>query len=146
MADITPTAALVLPVASGPNPTKRKEVVWGATVAQGKTVYRDSADNKWRPADNNVSPQVAGQQGYGIALTSGADGQIGEVATGGDIDLGGAAMALGESYYQSPNVGMIAPVADVLSTHWVTHIGIAISATRLRMPASGANVSNVQHV
>jgi hypothetical protein len=146
MADITPTAALVLPVATGVNPTKRREVVWGATIVQGKTVYRDNTDNKWKLADNNVSQLVAGQYGAGIALTAGSDGQIGEVAVGGDIDLGGATMALGESYYVSPNVGMIAPVADILTTQWVTQLGVAISATRLRMPTSGPNVSGVQHV
>lgn len=142
MADLTITVANIKPVKTGSNPSKLKLVTFGATILQGKTVYYDRNDGKWKVADGNVSAQVAGTDGFGISMCSGLDGQAGVVCVGGDVQIGG--LTAGETYVQSATAGGIAPVADV-STNFVTTIGVAQDATVLRIPAAGALVSNVAH-
>jgi hypothetical protein len=142
MADVSITAANVARVTTGSNPTKVLQVTWGATITAGLTVYKDTADEKWKAADNNVSALLAGSAGIGIALSGGANGQLGLVAIGGDLTAGGT-LTLGETYIVSSTAGGIAPVADI-STNFVTVLGVAITTAILRMSPNGPIVSGIQ--
>lgn len=113
MAALSITAAQVLLV-SGPT----KEVVWGATVTAGQSVYNDASAGKWKLAQGDGTAAEAGQDGYGIALGGGGDGQRGVVALpGAKVTLGaGAAPAAGVVYFAGDTAGSLVPAADVGST------------------------------
>lgn len=143
MADISVTAANVAPVTTGTNKSKLEQVTYGATITAGQPVYLDTADNKWKVADNNVSALLAGSAGLGIAMCGGANGQPGVVLRGGDVTIG-ATLTVGETYIVSATAGGIAPVADI-STNFVSILGVAISASVLRVPQSGPLVTGIQH-
>ena len=75
--------------------TVKSDVVYGATVAVGDSVYKDTADNdEWKLADADSSAITAGSGGIGVAMTAGVDGGYGIVATGGSIILVGTTMAV----------------------------------------------------
>lgn len=144
MADLSQTAASVVQVATGSNPAKAPLIgTAGATITAGKPVYLDTAENKWKLADNNVSALLAGSAGLGIALCGASDGQPIAVHQGGDINIG-ATLTVGETYLVSATAGAIAPIADI-STNYVSVLGVAISASVLRMPQSGPIVTGIQH-
>ena len=142
MADLSVTAASVLPVTAAPNPSKIAQGTGGGTVTQGTPVYLDATDNKWKAAQNDTAVH-AGSGGLGIAMSSWADGQPASVLVGGDWTVG-ATLTVGETYIVSNNAGKIAPVADI-STHFVSILGVAISATVCRMPQGGPIVGGIAH-
>lgn len=132
MANLTITAANVKQVLNGtPFPTRKKAVVWGATVVAGNSVARDPSSGKWVLADNNVSAIISGTEGVGIALSGGGDDQPGFVAVGGDLDIN-ATMTIGETYQVSSGAGLVAPVGDI-STNYPTTLGLALTANRIRL-------------
>jgi hypothetical protein len=136
MVDISITAANVLP---GTN-ARRVTGTAGATITQGKAVYLDTTDNKYKLADANASAATAAAAG--IALTSGADGQPIDVQYGGRITIGGTAVA-GTTYIVSGTAGGVAPDADGASGWYKTVLGVGISATQIEMPQAGPFVSGV---
>lgn len=126
MANLTQTAASVVP---GTNAVIERRFNFGGTVVAGNPVYL-SAANKWIAADNNVSAVEAGQYGIGVALNGGADGQPAAVQVSGEVNLG-ATLAIGESYALSATAGAICPEADVVSTNYMTLLGVAKTAALL---------------
>jgi hypothetical protein len=136
MADLTITAANVLP---GSGATV-KYGTSGATIAAGKTVYLDPADNKWKLADSNGASALI-RQTKGIALNGASDGQPIAVLTEGPITIG-AAVTLGTAYYQSDTPGGICPVADVGAGEEPTVIGVATSTTviSVKLNSAGATI------
>lgn len=123
--------------------TVKSDVVYGATVAVGDSLYKDTADDdEWKPADANSSAITAGSGGVGIAMTAGVDGSYGVVATGGKIVLVGATMAVGTTYFVSPTAGKIMPEGDKATGDFVTNLGTASTATQLDLfvKATGSQV------
>lgn len=125
MADVNPTENSIAP---GTN-CQKVRVMFGATITQGMAVYYDSAagENDYKIAD---CTDAAKDAVAGIALSSGADGQPGFIATGGNVTFG-SDLTAGTVYVLS-TAGLIAPAADLnLSTDYATVIGVASSATNL---------------
>lgn len=103
-------------------------IEFGATIASGQGVYIDTADNKAKLA-GNASAALATLGG--IAVTPGNSGSFGYIAVGGSVELVGATMAVGETYYAGATVGTIVPNADLSTGHYVSQYGTASSATKL---------------
>ena len=123
MADLTSITA-VRPTAN----TITSNVPYGATIAAGQLVYRDSA-GLYQLTDVDVSATAADAKG--VAITPGINGGYGLIATGGSIILVGTTMTVGETYLASDTAGGIMPNADRDSGDYVTYLGNAASATQL---------------
>lgn len=135
MADLAITAANVL---AGAGAAVSRGVA-GATVTAGQTVYLDTADGKWKLADNNSATATVRTPG-GIALNGASDGQPLAVLTQGPITIG-AALTAGVAYYLSDTPGGICPVADLGAGEYPTVIGIASSTTVLKVAINSAGVA-----
>lgn len=101
----------------------------GEALVEGEPIYL-STDNKWYKCDANdtAAKAVCG----GMVLTPCAiDGPFVIAYPGCDIDIG-ATLAVGETYVVSVNVGKIAPIGDLISTSWVTTLGVATTTSTLR--------------
>lgn len=127
LADLTITAASVL---RGSN-ARVENGIFGATITQGQVVYKDAADGKYKLADTD-SATAAVKVPYGIALNAGSSGQPATVLLSGDITIG-ATLTAGTTYYLSPTAGGIAPLADVAIGDDYTIVGIASSASVLKV-------------
>jgi hypothetical protein len=127
MADIVITAANVV---KGTIATV-KPVVFGATITAGKAIVKDPATNKYVLADNNHAT-AALRVHDGIALNGGGDGQPGDMQVGGDINMG-ATLTPGVSYWLSDTAGGVCPYADVGSGERAVLVGVATSASNLRL-------------
>lgn len=104
----------------------------GGTIAQGDSVYFDSATNTWKRAQADGTAEEAGASGVGIALNGASSGQPVKVQTSGPNTIG-ATVTVGQSYVVSATAGGIAPLADLVSTNRVTPLGWGISATQLSL-------------
>lgn len=135
MADITITAANVV---KGSGASMDRGTA-GETIAAGKTVYLDSATNKYLLADSN-SATVAARSPDGVALNGASLNQPVAVLLSGPVTIG-ATLTPGVAYYQSDTPGGICPVADVGSGEYSTVIGIATSASVLDVRISESGVS-----
>jgi hypothetical protein len=109
--------------------TNAEKVIYGATVASGVPVYRNTADNEHSPTDANLSAAAAAC--VGIAITPGVDGGYGYIATSGPIILVGTTMVVGINYYCGPTAGEIIPEGDLAPGDRVTRLGTASTATQL---------------
>ena len=137
MADLTITAAQVLKSTGAVVETGNA----GETITQGQSVYRKAADKEIYKADANVAAAEAAA--VGIALNSAADGQPIKFQTDGSITLGaGAAPVEGTVYVVSATAGGIAPVADLVSTNYVTTLGVGNGSNGIDMilKATGSQV------
>ena len=116
-------------------PTSNTQVVgpvlYGATISAGQPVYLDSSDGKYKLADADASETTA--QVQGIAMTPGVDDGYGVIAIGGNIILVGTTMTVGDSYLASATAGGIMPEGDLASDDYVTHLGVAATATQLNL-------------
>ena len=129
MADLTITVGDVKKTDS----TSIAEGIAGATITAGQPVYKDStASNKLKPADADV---LASAAAVGIALHGASADQPLKYATSGNLTLS-AVMTAGAVYVVSTTAGGIAPVADLGSGDYVTLLGIATSATNLKLSIS----------
>ena len=118
----------------------------GGTITAGQSIYLDSTTNTLKGADADASQAAAAA--IGIALHAALSGQPLQVQRAGDITLGStAAMTVGTIYVVGATAGAIAPAADAeaASTWYVTVLGVAISASKLRMPTNGPLVSGVMN-
>lgn len=123
MADLVITAANV--VSSGVKETGTA----GASVTAGQVVYLDSADNKYKLADND-SATVAARAPYGIALHAAGSGQPLTVHKSGSIVIG-ATTAVGVIYCLSSTAGGICPSADNGAGDYVSVLGVGTSVTAM---------------
>lgn len=135
MVDLVITAASV--AASSDASTESGTL--GATVTAGQALYKDPADNRWKLADNNGASALI-RTPTGIALNGGASGQPVRVLTSGSITIG-ATMTPGVAYYLSDAPGGICPVADLLTGEYASIIGIATSATVLKVNFNASGVA-----
>jgi hypothetical protein len=134
-ADLSITAASVV---ADSNATTESGYL-GATITAGQVVYKDTADNRWKLADNNGASALI-RTPTGIALNGGGSGQPVRVLRSGDITIG-ATMTAGVAYYLSGTAGGIAPVADLGSGMYPSVIGIATSTTVLRVSFISSGVA-----
>lgn len=125
MANLTQTAANVGHSGSG---VQTRTVQAGESITQGMPVYLKSSDSKYWKADANASSDTAAA--VGIALTpADADGYF-TMATSGPVDLG-ATLTVGETYVVSATAGAIAPIGDLTTGDYPTHLGVATAADKL---------------
>lgn len=127
MTDISVTAANVV---AGSN-AKKTPGVAGATITAGQTVYRAAASGKFLLADSD-SATAEVRLPAGIALNGASDGQPLTVQTEGDINVG-ATLVVGKTYVLSDTPGGIMPVDDLEQGDYTTVIGVASSASNLKM-------------
>lgn len=139
MADLTPTASSVL----CSDIAKARRGTAGATIAQGDVLYEDTADaKKLKLADSNSGSAGALPRAFkGIALNGAAAGQPVNYIAEDDDFTPGDTLVVGESYYVSNTAGKLCPKADLAAGSTVTFVGVAKSATKLRLkPAAGGEV------
>lgn len=126
MADLVQTAANVRPPMLD---SKVKLGTAGENITAGEPVYLKAADKKiWR-ADANDSAQA---EVKGIAVTNGTTNGGVLYATGNDLNIG-ATLTVGETYILSANVGKIAPIGDAAAGMYITHLGVGMSTSLLRL-------------
>lgn len=135
MADIVITATSVV-AGSGAETVQR---VAGETIIAGQPVYRAAATGLAMKADSN-SASAEARIPEGIALNGGAVNQPILVQKGGSLTIG-ATLTAGVVYYLSDTPGGICPVADVGSGEYPCVIGIATSATVLKLGIQAAGVA-----
>lgn len=108
--------------------TKVRLVQYGATIAAGNPVYLDSADSKYKLADNNASSATATV--VGIAVTPGIDTGYGYIATSGSIVLVGTTMVVGKAYYAGATAGELVPESDLATGNIVAKVLTGSTATQ----------------
>ena len=132
MSDVNLTEASVKPTST----TIKQMVTFGATIVQGTIVYRDSADNEYKVADCTTSATTA--NACGMALSSGADGQRGWIATGGDVTVDNVSLAAPVLILSE--AGQMCPSADLADDDYITVIGVASSTTNLKLKFNPSGV------
>lgn len=135
MADLVVTAASVV---AGSDSTTVSGTA-GVTITAGQAVYLDATTGKWALADAD-SATAAQRRAAGIALNGAALNQPIKVLTSGDVTIG-ATVTAGVAYYLSGTAGGICPVADVGTGEYVCLLGIATSASVLRVGIQFPNVA-----
>lgn len=134
MSDLSITAANVLPGAGA----STESGMAGGTITAGMPVFK-AADGSILATDAD-SATVLARTAIGIALNGASAGQpISYQKPGGDITIG-ATLTPGVTYYLSGNTGGICPLADVGATEYLSIIGIAKSATVMRIVSAYSGV------
>jgi hypothetical protein len=131
MADLAITAANVISGAGARIDRKRTAAV---AITAGQWVYRDG--DQYKLADCN-SATAAARVPDGIALNGAAAGQPLAVQTGGDITIG-ATLTPGTTYYLSGTAGGTRPGTDNTTGDYPCVVGIARSASLLRIGINAA--------
>lgn len=140
MADLSVTAANVAPISGTSFDTVPGEGIAGVAITAGQTLYIDTANaNVLKLADANSSALTATVAG--IALHGAAAGQPIKYAKPGGEYTAGATLTVGTPYFQSATAGGICPAADLATGHYTTLIGIAKSASVMRVFLATAGVA-----
>lgn len=127
MADLTITPANTQLVNGVP-----RQGVFGETITQGKALYYDPADSKWKLARADNTHIRGGSYGFGIALSGGSDGQMGLILEGGEFNPGGAVID-GQAYaVSSTTPGGIAEYEDLATDDIATIIGYGTAAGTIK--------------
>lgn len=109
----------------------------GETLTQGEPIRLEGG--KWYRAEAGDTAAKANCDG--MAMTPAAvDGRFVRVLSGADIDVG-ATLTVGEVYVVSANAGKIAPIGDLVSTDFVTTLGVAVAAGSLRFEPQPSGVA-----
>ena len=135
MADVSVTASNVQANASA----IRRRGIAGEAITAGQPVYRNSSDGRIYRADANDTEAKAAAVGISVGEASGA-GQAIEYQDDLTVTIGGG-LTVGTTYAVSATVGGIAPVADLVTDDYVTILGVATTASVLKI---AINVSGVQ--
>jgi len=125
MAEVSQTPGSVLPGADA----DYIRGIAGGTITAGMPIYKDATTNQLLNADANGSAETA--EVIGIALNAASLGQPLRVQTAGVISIGGTVVLA--TIYILGAAGGIAPAADLASGWYTSVIGVAISATQLRL-------------
>lgn len=131
-ADLTITAGSVIP----DDGFSFVDGVAGETLTAGLVVYLKASDSRYWKAHCETSSATATVAG--ITLNGASAGQQVRVMTGGTYTVG-ATVAVGKPYYLS-TAGLIAPVDDLASSDWVSHLGIATSTTKMALRIQNSGV------
>lgn len=135
MTDISITAANVARAGSADTEAGTS----GATVTAGQVVYKDAADGLYKLADCD-SGAAAARSPIGVALHGASANQPLTILTKGDVTIG-ATLTAGVVYYLSGTAGGIAPVADLATGDYPVVVGIATSASVLKVGFLEAGVA-----
>ena len=128
MADITVTAANVVSVSGAQNTGN----LASTTITAGKIVYLN-ASNQWALAAANSTALIAGGgTTWGIALHAALASQPLAVQVGGVCGFG-VVFTVGVIYVISATAGGIAPITDLVSTNYISILGIATTTSNLDM-------------
>lgn len=135
MTDISITAASVLASSNA----VLKMGTAGEALTAGQPIFKDaSAAGVIKRTISNVSAGEAACDG--IALHTSAVNQPIVYAVSGDINLG-ATLVVGQEYIVSSSRGGIAPVSDLTAGWFTTFLGIATSASNLRLAINAGGVA-----
>ena len=111
----------------------------GATITAGQPVYEDTANsNVLKLTDSNASALAATVKG--VALHGAASGQPLAYITSGNYTVG-ATVTVGQTYVAGATAGDINPISDIATGWYVSHIGIAISSTKIRVKIHNSGVA-----
>lgn len=135
MADLSITASSITPGSDSVG----ENGYFGETITAGQPVYKDSADGLWKKADNNSATAAVRLPG-GIALNGGSTGQPVRVHKSGDLNVG-SILTPGVAYYLSDTAGGICPYADLTTGEYPCFIGIAKSASVLKVNITPSGVA-----
>ncbi len=137
MADLTVTAASVL-YTSG---SKEHAYMAGETITAGMPVYLKASDSRlWKAQADGTAAEAAA---VGISLHAALAGQPLAYAGNGSIINIGATTSKAPIYVVSAAAGAVAPIADLVSTNYITHLGYATAtdgAFVVKITATGAVV------
>lgn len=133
MADLVVTAANVALAAGG---KVEDGTVGEAALTVGMSVYRKTSDGKWYGAqhDGTLAESgggTGGRVGVLLAVGPGAD-QPCRVALSGGLNPG-ATVTVGTIYAVGAGKGGIAPVADLISTKYVSILGVGTTASNIKL-------------
>lgn len=137
MTALSVTAANVAPQTGA---TIDRSYLAGETITQGQSVYISTSDGRAYKADANAS--AAASTARGIAVSGASAGQPIAIQTGGDINMG-ATLVANTAYVVGATAGDVAPIADLTTGWYGCLLGIAISASVLRMPPAGPVATGV---
>lgn len=137
MADLSITAANVV---SHGSKSQKVNAIAGGTITAGLAVRLDSS-NQVVAAGND---SAANAEVVGIALNGASADQPVTYQTGGLIDLG-ATLDVGKIYVLSAS-GAISPVDDVAAADFVTVLGVATAANRLKIGIIASGVAAAAEV
>ncbi len=129
VADATDLTITVASVKTSTGATVDKNYNAGATITAGCPVYLDSS-NTWQLCIASSTAVKAAAKG--ISLNAALSGQPLAVQTGGVITIG-ATVTVGTFYGVSASSGLICPLADLMSTQYVTALGYADTAATLTL-------------
>jgi hypothetical protein len=102
----------------------------GATITAGMPVYLDAVTGKLKPC---IKTGLAESSAIGIALHGASDGQpLQYVAEDAEFTVG-ATLTVGTIYTVGAAAGGIAPTGDLAATNYVTVLGVAVSASKLKL-------------
>jgi hypothetical protein len=109
----------------------------GATVTSGQPIYRSKTTGTWFPALNDTAEHADAK---GIAITGATVGNVGTAQKSGEV-AGLSALTVGGVYCVGATGGALAAGA-VASTKFVKPLGVATSATTLRLLRDVASPSS----
>lgn len=116
-----------------------KDEVAGVAILAGQVVYRDVSDGRVKLASTATAAVAAA---VGVALNSAPTvGQPVRVCWDGTV-TGVAALVVGEPYFVSDTAGSVGQISDVGTGDFVTLVGIALSATSLRVRPLASGVAH----
>ena len=128
MANLTQTAA---EVGVRGSTCKLLVVQAGEAVTQGMPLYRLATDGKYYKAESGDTEAKA--LAIGVAMTPAAADEHACICTGGgNVDLG-ATLTAGEVYAVSATAGSVCPTSDLVSTDYVTILGVAASTAAIAL-------------
>ena len=140
MADLVPVEASVKAGAGA----QFIDATAGEALKAGNTVYLDSADADELGQGKAKLALAAGtiEQGAlrGVCVNSapGANQPV-RIITRGQLALG-ITLVVGETYVMSASAGGIAPIADLVATNRVAHLGIAIDTLNIDVQINAPGV------
>jgi len=140
MTNLTQTPANVAP---GALTLRTKPVTWGETITQGMPVYKSTTDQKYYKASAGT---LVASKAEAIAMSAGVADGPGIIALPSNIpgvalvNLG-ATLAVGEVYAVSATAGAIAPYSDLVSTKFVTILGVATTTALLDLCCVASGVA-----
>ena len=132
MADLALTSAVFLD-GYAPVPVKA-----GAAVAVTDILYIDNTDGTGKQTSANA---LTTSQASGIALVTGASGNLVHYAGPGSRVTVNAVLTKGVAYYVSATSGKLCPFADLVAGKYISLFGIADSTTVLAVICSNRLVT-----
>lgn len=129
MADVNVTETAIV---AGTGAIKVQGQLGEASITQGMVLYQKASDNKWYIADC-TSADTDAAAGFALGL-GGADQWI-SILTEGDMTCDELLLTEGAAggVYVLSESGLICPAVDLAADDYITVVGVATSATNLKV-------------